>query len=90
MIPQKDYIEISDRITEIQILLEKIDVLTDDIYQSFFDRFEVNKNAFFTENEVRAARIKSDMLRKFTVPTLQKTDDLITFLQKIKQKESAI
>ncbi|MBQ4527555.1 MAG: hypothetical protein II998_05740 [Clostridia bacterium] len=69
-------VEIADRITEIELLLEKIDVLTDDIYLSFFDRFEVNRNALFTDNEINSARIKADIVRKFVVPALEKTKEL--------------
>ncbi len=86
---EKNYIELMDRVTEIQILLEKIDVLTDDIYVNFFDRFEVDINADFTDYEVRAARIKSDMLRKFTVPTLKKTEELMEFLKTQKEEYQA-
>ena len=80
MLTKEQYLQLIDCITEMQILLEKIDVLTDDIYISFFDRFEVNKDAMFTDNEVRSARVKSDMLRKFTVPVVKKVDELYEFV----------
>lgn len=34
----------------------------------------------FTDNEVRSARVKSDMLRKFTVPVVKKVDELYEFV----------
>ena len=81
MLTKEEYLQLIDRITEIQILLEKVDVLTDDIYISFFDRFEVNKDALVTDNEIRSARVKSDMLRKFTVPVVEKVDELYEFVK---------
>ncbi|MBQ4629537.1 MAG: hypothetical protein IJB70_00905 [Clostridia bacterium] len=86
MLTKEDYIKIMDSVCEIQILLEKIDVLTDDIYVNFFDRFEMDINADFTDYEVKAARVKSDMLRKFTVPTVQKADELWEFLKNLKEE----
>ena len=34
---KEEYVELSDKITEILLLLEKADVLSDDIYISFFE-----------------------------------------------------
>ena len=81
MLTKEEYLQLIDRITEIQILLEKVDVLTDDIYISFFDRFEVDKDALVTDNEIRSAGVKSDMLRKFTVPVVRKVDELYEFVK---------
>jgi len=81
MLTKEEYLQLIDRITEIQILLEKVDVLTDDIYISFFDRFEVDKDALVTDDEIRSARVKSDMLRKFTVPVVKKVDELYEFVK---------
>ena len=81
MLTKEEYLQLIDRITEIQILLEKVDVLTDDIYISFFDRFEVDKDALVTDNEIRSAGVKSDMLRKFTVPVVVKVDELYEFVK---------
>ena len=81
MLTKEEYLQLIDRITEIQILLEKVDVLTDDIYICFFDRFEVDKDALVTDNEIRSAGVKSDMLRKFTVPVVRKVDELYEFVK---------
>ena len=61
----KKGIDISDGLLEAEILAERINVLSDDLRQEYFDKREmkdINKAWMFMDEYYKAARIKIEMI----------------------------
>lgn len=68
----------ADHISELDSLLEKVDVLTDELLTDYIEKMDLRSEVgvFAAKYNFRAARIKGDMIRRFITPATELSEML--------------
>jgi len=69
----------ADYFSELVFLIEKINVLTEEIYITLHSKFDLEseRGRYVAEHNLKIASIKSDMTRKFVCESARKVKELL-------------
>ena len=82
---KKIFVQMADCISELDMLLEKINVLTDDIFTNCLEKIDLKseRGRFCAEYDINLARIKASMVRCFVIPAVEKSNLLLALSDEI-------
>ncbi len=86
-------VQMTDYIAELVSLMEKVNVLTDDVFVNSLDKIDLKseRGRFCAEYDINIARIKLDMMISFEALAMEKLNLLLTLsdemLQAVNEKQ---